>query len=202
LKIVRVDEPGIAACGQVLSRAFHEDPLQVYMLPDEAARLRLSPRQFEASLRYGWLYGLALTTEGEPRGAAVWLRPGETEISASRAQAAGMDDLAGPMGPEGSVRSLRIWRLFADTRAREARARYWYLMVIGVLPESRGQGIGTALMQPALAQADSDRLPCFVETAQPRNVPLYERHGFRLVWDHSDVASGLRLMSFVRPPHA
>ena len=172
------------------------------MLPDEGARLRISPRQFEASLRYGWLYGLALTTDGEPRGAAVWLRPGETEISASRAQAAGMGDLAGPMGPEGSIRSLRIWRLFADTRAREAGARYWYLMVIGVLPAFRGQGIGAALMQPALAQADSDRLPCFVETVQPRNRPLYERHGFRLVWDHSDVESGLRLMSLVRPPHA
>jgi ribosomal protein S18 acetylase RimI-like enzyme len=170
------------------------------MLPDMTARQRVAPRQFEASLRYGWLYGLALTTDGEPRGAAVWLQPGETELTASRAQAAGMGGLAGLMGPEGSVRSLRIWRLFADTRAREAGERYWYLMVIGVQPEFQGQGIGSALMHPALALADRDHLSCFVETAQPRNQRLYERHGFRLVWDNSDAESGLRLMSFVRPP--
>ena len=153
----------------------------MYMLPDATARQRVSPRQFEASLRYGWLYGLALTTEGEPRGAAVWLRPGETELTASRAEAAGMGELAGLMGPEASARSVRIWRLFADVRAKSAGARYWYLMVIGVLPAFQGQGIGSALMQPALAQADGDRLPCFEETAQPHNQPLYERHGFRLV---------------------
>jgi ribosomal protein S18 acetylase RimI-like enzyme len=111
-----------------------------------------------------------------------------------------MGDLPGLMGPEASSRSLRVWRLFAGTRAREAREPFWHLLVIGVAPAMQGRGIGSALMQPVLAQADRVRGPCFVETVQPRNQALYERHGFRLVWDHRDAESGLRLMSLVRLP--
>jgi GNAT superfamily N-acetyltransferase len=110
--------------------------------------------------------------------------------------------VADVMGADASERSLRIWKLFAEIRMKEAGPRYWYLLVIGVLPAYQGQGIGTALMRPVLAQADGDDLPCFVETVQPRNQPLYERNGFRLVHDHVDCDSGLRLLSFVRLPHA
>lgn len=199
---VAIDEPDIVACGAVLAQAFEQDPLQVYMLPDAAQRRSVSPRQMEASVRYGYLYGLVLRTSGDCRGVAVWLRPGETELSAGRAEAAGMVAVAALMGGEAGERSLRIWREFAQVRAQEAGPRYWYLMVIGVLPAFQGQGIGTALMRPVLAEADMNGLPCFVETAQPHNQPLYDRLGFRLVRDHVDTQSGLRLLSFVRPPRA
>jgi ribosomal protein S18 acetylase RimI-like enzyme len=202
LEVVSIGEPEIATCAAVLGQAFHQDPLQIYIVPDPATRRQVSPTQLAAALRYGWLYGAALTTKGDRRGAAVWLRPGETEFTASRAEAAGMVRLSNVLGPEASSRSLRIWRLFAETRAREAGAQHWYLMVIGVLPEWQGHGIGSALMRPVLALADMGRLPCFVETVQPRNRPLYERHGFRLVWDHVDAESGLQLLSFLRLPRA
>ncbi len=201
-EVAGITETQIATCAEILGLAFYEDPLQIYMLPDPAVRREISARQFEASLRYGWLYGSALTTKGDCLGGAVWLRPGETEFTASRAEAAGMVGLDKLLGLEATRRSLRIWRLFAETRAREAAARHWYLMVIGVHPAWQGQGIGSALISPVLSQADMERLPCFVETVQPRNRPLYERHGFRLVWDHVDTESGLQLLSFTRPPEA
>jgi ribosomal protein S18 acetylase RimI-like enzyme len=202
VEVVEIAEADIRACAAVLAQAFDQDPLQLYMLPDPATRQRVSPRLFEASVQYGFLCGRGLRTSGECRGAAVWLRPGESEFTAARAEAAGMAAVSHAMGAEASDRSLRIWRHFAGIRAREAGARYWYLLVIGVLPACQGQGIGGALMRPVLAQADRDDLPCFVETVQPRNQPLYERHGFRLVHDHVDDKSGLRLLSFVRPPRA
>lgn len=202
VEVVEIGESDIPGCAAVLADAFDRDPLQVYMMPDPAVRQRVSPKQLEASVRYGFLYGLVLKTSGDCRGTAVWLRPGETDFSASRAEAAGMVAAAGLMGPEASQRSFRIWRLFSQIRAKEAGARHWYLMVIGVLPTHQGQGIGSALMRPVLAQADMEGLPCFVETVQPRNQPLYERQGFRLASDRVDDESGLRLLSFVRPPHA
>ncbi len=36
-------------------------------------------------------------------------------------------------------------------------------------------------MRPVLAQADADGLLCYLETANPRNLPLYQRHGFQVV---------------------
>ena len=197
-EVVEIGEPEIPDCADVLAQAFEQDPLQLYVLPDPQVRQRLASRQLGASVRYGFLYGLALRTSGACRGVAVWLRPGAAEFDSARAEAAGLLGVADAMGREASERSLRIWRQFARIRAQEAGPRYWYLMVIGVLPAYQGQGLGGALMRPVLAQADRDDLPCFVETVQPRNLPLYARHGFQLVHDHVDEESGLRLLSLLR----
>ena len=45
----------------------------------------------------------------------------------------------------------------------------------------QGRGLGSQLLKHTLVAVDKDRLPAFLETANPRNVPLYERHGFDVI---------------------
>ena len=42
-------------------------------------------------------------------------------------------------------------------------------------------GLGSALIKHGLRQCDAQGLPAYLESSHPRNVPLYERHGFRVV---------------------
>ena len=56
----------------------------------------------------------------------------------------------------------------------------WYLPMIGVDPVAQGRGLGSALLGYALAACDRDGLPAYLETSNPRNLALYERHGFRV----------------------
>ena len=58
---------------------------------------------------------------------------------------------------------------------------HWYLPMIGVDPSQQGRGIGSALLTHALAICDRDGLPAYLESSNPKNVPLYERHGFEVV---------------------
>jgi ribosomal protein S18 acetylase RimI-like enzyme len=58
---------------------------------------------------------------------------------------------------------------------------HWYLPMIGVDTGQQGRGVGTSLMQHALAACDDDRLPAYLESTNPRNVPLYERFGFEAI---------------------
>jgi ribosomal protein S18 acetylase RimI-like enzyme len=58
---------------------------------------------------------------------------------------------------------------------------HWYLHMIGVDPRFQGRGYGSALIRHALERVDSDRLPAYLESTNPVNVPIYERHGFELV---------------------
>jgi GNAT superfamily N-acetyltransferase len=58
------------------------------------------------------------------------------------------------------------------------REPHWYLPLMGVDPSKQGSGYGSALMQHALAVCDRSRMPAYLESTNPRNVPLYERHGF------------------------
>ena len=50
--------------------------------------------------------------------------------------------------------------------------------MIATRRERHGQGLGTVLMQHALELVDERRLPAYLESSNPRNVTLYERHGF------------------------
>lgn len=36
-------------------------------------------------------------------------------------------------------------------------------------------------MKHALRRVDEDRLPAYLESSNPRNISLYERHGFEVV---------------------
>jgi GNAT superfamily N-acetyltransferase len=58
---------------------------------------------------------------------------------------------------------------------------HWYLPFIGVEPARQGQGLGSALLKARLATCDAEGLPAYLESTNPRNRPLYERHGFASV---------------------
>ena len=55
---------------------------------------------------------------------------------------------------------------------------HWYLNVVSTLPSRQGQGLGSTILPPVLAEADAEGRPCYLESSNPRNVSLYLRHGF------------------------
>jgi GNAT superfamily N-acetyltransferase len=60
-------------------------------------------------------------------------------------------------------------------------APHWYLMILAVRPDKQGQGLGKKLLEHGLKRVDGDRLPAYLETSNKRNLPLYERFGFKVV---------------------
>lgn len=188
----RLDEAAHA-----LALAFHEDPLQSYTFPNADERRRLSPPHFAALLRYGLLAGEVLT--GSARGAgAVVVMPPAVEHTPAMAEAAGLTRLPETIGGEAAERFGRVIDYAEAVHRRVMPAPHWYVMVVGVAPAFQGQGYGRALLQPMLDRADADGLPCYLETAQPRNVSFYQRLGFMLVVDDIEPNSGLRLWAFRR----
>jgi GNAT superfamily N-acetyltransferase len=88
------------------------------------------------------------------------------------------------------------------TKAHGAQAppQHWYLMIVGVLPEFRGHGLGAALIAPVLKRADAEKVPVCLDTAQPKVGPLYARLGFRQTQESVDPASGVRFWAYQRDP--
>ena len=52
---------------------------------------------------------------------------------------------------------------------------------LAVAPALQGRGLGARLLEHSLSIVDADGLPAFLETPNPRTVPLYERHGFEVI---------------------
>ncbi|HEY6992460.1 MAG TPA: GNAT family N-acetyltransferase [Xanthobacteraceae bacterium] len=156
----------------VLTLAFAADPANRWMYPEPAQYLR----HFQAFVRAFGGASLALRTalaSQDYRAVALWLGPN-----------AGSDDAALVQVIKESVAREKRAVL---TAVIEAMAGYhpeephWYLPLIGVDPALQGRGLGASLLRPVLAECDRARLPAYLESTNPRNRPLYERHGFRPV---------------------
>jgi len=58
---------------------------------------------------------------------------------------------------------------------------YWYLLLVAVSPENQGKGFASKLLKPMLFEAEKRKEPFFLETHNPRNLPIYEKLGFRVI---------------------
>lgn len=71
---------------------------------------------------------------------------------------------------------------------------HWYLQIIGVDPPYQGQGFSSQLLRPVLERIDRDRMTCFLETNNRKNVAIYQRFGFEIVSE--DKMPGTEVTSF------
>jgi ribosomal protein S18 acetylase RimI-like enzyme len=167
--------------GHVLGRAFFDDPMTIFIMPDEAKRMAALTWFMRTGVGYGLRYGDVYTTPERVEGNAVWLPPGATTITPLRMLVSGM--LLAPLkfGFPAFGRLNSVMSLFEKMHKRDMADPHWYLFVLGVDPPRQGQGVGGALLQPVLARADSAGQPCYLETTKERNVPFYNKHGFEVV---------------------
>ena len=196
-EVVPLREADVPAAAAALARAFYNDPLQVYTLPDPAEREERSPALFSAALRYGLLFGEVLTTPGL-EGVAIWIAPDAWDITEERAAAAGFDRLPIEMGADATERFFSVLAIGDEPHRRDVRPDHWWVMVLGVAPEAQGKGLARALLNPIMNRADTAGQQCYLETANPANITFYERMGFKRITELVHPQSGLRLWTFRR----
>ena len=162
--------PRIAAA---LAQAFYDDPQFVWIIPDDARRLRILERVFELFHRRAWLEQDEAYTTDSVVGAAIWERPGEWKLGIGK-QLAMVPAMARVFG-----RYLpRVIRAITAVESNHPEELHYYLPFVGVVPGWQGRGLGAALMHPILTRCDDESLPAYLEASSPRNRALYERHGF------------------------
>ena len=156
----------------VVVLAFSTDPAARWTWPDPQQYLTHFPPFVEAFGGKAFAHGSAYYVDGYA-GAALWLPPDVHP-----------DEDALTTLLQRTVPEQKLKDVFA---AFEQMARYhpsephWYLPLIGVDPFHQGKGYGAALMQHALIPCDRDRTLAYLESTNPKNISLYERHGFELL---------------------
>jgi ribosomal protein S18 acetylase RimI-like enzyme len=188
----------IPTSGEVLGRAFFDDPLTSYWLPDPEHRKRALPWFMTTATKYGHRYGEIETTAGTVEGSAIWLRPGETHVPPMRMMRVGMYAAPFRLGWGNFNRFMKSLDIIEKIHKQQVPEDHWYLMLLGVDPPRQGQGVGSALMQPALAKADAAHLPAYLETQKEINVKLYRKHGFDVVFE-DDLPDGPHYWCMKRP---
>ncbi|MBE1549058.1 GNAT superfamily N-acetyltransferase [Mycobacterium sp. OAS707] len=169
----------VRGAARVLAKAFYDDPVTSWMLPDDSSRLTALTRAFAPLARHHFL----------PRaGSEVGVRDGTVG-------AATLWDPPGQRKP-GLVEQLittptMLWafrsRVPASMRVMELMEKHhpeephWYLMLIGSDPSVRGAGFGHALMRSRLDRCDAEGSPAYLENSNPKNEAYYLRFGFEIM---------------------
>lgn len=152
-----------------LLTAFASDPFTRWAMPDPTGFLEAFPHVLAHMGALGKPIGRGFLA-ADHRAAALWIPPGEG--SDMEALGSALAELQMPAeAPE----------VFEAMAAHHPESPHWYLPFIGVDPGAQGRGLGSALLETALAIVDADRMPAYLESTNPRNIPLYERFGFRVV---------------------
>jgi GNAT superfamily N-acetyltransferase len=160
-----------------LVEAFMDDPVFSWVFPDRRRRHRYSRAFFDLHARRSIVAGFAWRTDG---GAALWAPPGAWRTST-------MEDLllsARTVRGTGVRHGRRVVRHLIAVERQHPTDPHLQLAVLGLRPERQGLGLGGPLIAPGLAYADEHRLPCYLESSNPRNLAFYERHGFEVTGDH------------------
>jgi ribosomal protein S18 acetylase RimI-like enzyme len=158
------------------------------------------PFFYRAAVRYAFDRGLVLGTAGAVRGAVIVLPPERPLLDGSALARAGLWQLPLRAGLRGFGRFLTQARGFRAHQESDVAPRHFYLWELGVEPEHQRRGIGGAMLRVVTAKSDAARAPVYVDTTDPRNLPLYGRHGFRVRHQAVFPSGGCRFWTLVRVP--
>ena len=192
----------LPALSQTLGRAFFDDPVMTWMLPDPAQRAKGLPRMFATMTRYHFLSGTAAEVAatggadaGDIAAAALWDPPGQWQPSR----------LEGLRMMPGFIRAFGS-RVAAGQEVAELMKKHhpeephWYLAVIGSDPAHRGVGLGWALMQSRLDRIDADYAPAYLESTKEENLAYYQRFGFVVTGEIALPGGGPTMWAMWRAP--
>ena len=170
VRTARVEEAPVVI--GILGLAFSGDPAMRWTFSRVDDYLHWQPAFMMAMAGRAFTEGTAFVTE-DLGAAALWLGPG---VAADGEVLGAMFERAIP--PERSEVGMQVGELMGRFHPEAA---HWYLPLIGVDPSRQGRGLGSALLKHALRLCDQTGLPAYLESSNPKNVPLYERHGFEAV---------------------
>lgn len=170
--VKRVTAANEDAAIDVVVRAFSADPAARWLYPDANQYSVNFPNFVKAFGGKAFEHGSAYSID-DYRGAALWLPP---DVHADEDALAGLIQRSVP-----EHRLEEVFSVFQQMDSYHPSEPHWYLPLIGVDPALQRRGYGSALMEHALIQCDRDKKLAYLESSNPKNITLHQRHGFELL---------------------
>lgn len=170
VRIATRDEmPQTVAC---IVAAFVTDPLTRFLWTSPHDYLHAMPLLTREYAIGSFEQGSAFVSR-DFGGAALWMPPGVGPNTKA------LDRLFRETVEPERVDDVRA--AFEQMEAWRPKEPHWYLPFIGVDPSAQSRGIGRALMSYSVSRCVQQGQSVYLESTNPRNISLYERHGFEVM---------------------
>lgn len=186
----------VAELACLMARAFQDDPVTRWILPDDDLRRRSLPAVYGMQMRTWYLpWGKtdAVVHDARLAAAALWSPPDRPHPSL--AVQLRQLPIALRLAGRGFGRVVTANSSLAAARPDEP---HWYLAELATDPPLQGLGLGGRLVRHGLARCDRDGVPGYLEAVE-HNVPYYERFGFA-VTRTIEFRSGPTVFGMLRQP--
>lgn len=160
----------IPMLADALARAFYDDPVCQHVWPNDARRRTYANLSFTRQMEVLWDRRV-IHADAETRSVAVWARPDEWDIPLQAVLRTVPTWLRARVGLRALLAYLRTDKLHPEEP-------HWYLEFLGTVPEAQGKGLGGAVLEPVLAQADREGVAVWTWSSNRKNLAFYHRHGF------------------------
>jgi len=199
-KLFRLSLEDAAEAGEMLARVLFDEPAMSHYLPDIAERELALPHYYKLLARYSILHGEVYAPSPELEAVAGWLPPDKTIVTRTRLLSARESGLRRNAGADAAGRALSLHDFAAELQQRHAPYPHWYLLMLGVDSCCRDEGYEHMLLRAGLQRVDRERLACYLETYDERDVVVYQRYGFRVVEVTVLPDVGVKLWAMLRRP--
>lgn len=166
-----------------LGRAFYDDPLFGYFVPDAISQTKALLTFMGASVVDATPFGeiWIAKTAGKVACAAVWLPPGTYPRSVRRDLSTNLRGLPTFIRSGRRIRGAVRLLTAVDKAHHDVKEPHYYLGILGTDPLYQRTGAGSAALQPILDRCDSEGVAAYLETQKEENLAYYGRHAFELV---------------------
>jgi GNAT superfamily N-acetyltransferase len=165
---------------RIAAEGFEADPVLGWVFQDGAQRLEQLVVLFRG-LAEDTLTPQSVVHVLDDASVAFWRDPTfeHGRMAADRVEEAGQGaDADADERPFSDDELARLAILGDVMREAHPHEPHWYLNVVATRPSHQSRGLGAAVLQPVLARADAEGVPCYLESTNPRNRTLYYRQGF------------------------
>jgi ribosomal protein S18 acetylase RimI-like enzyme len=182
---------------KVLEQAFYTDPLLNFIYGDTIHKHGKLNWFFRSTFRMAALYGVSFGS-AEKDGVLMMLPSDQTDMTVDKMWKSGLVAAPFQMGWASLSRMFRFMDFAEKVHKAALSSDHYYIMTVGVLPERQGMGVGKKLMTKALEIVDANKMPCYLETQNANNIPIYERLGFEVVSSKEIPKGGLHNWAMLR----
>jgi ribosomal protein S18 acetylase RimI-like enzyme len=176
---LRGDEVREAA--ELACRAFDSGPFFIFAFPEDRRRargVRIIHRTLFAHPGPAARFRTVRDSRNRIVGLSLWLPTGHSPLPVTSQLA----QLPGALRScNFSPRVLKTGIAYSrTTQPLHPKVPHWYLNVLMTEPAAQGQGIGTALMDEAVTDIDTEGVGAYLETNNESNVAYYAKFGFEV----------------------
>ena len=130
--LLKINGYPLKKAGDVISRAFHDDPLYSHIIHDEDDRKKYFPYLFMAYILYSLEFGEMYSTSSNLEGLALWLPSGAAHFTPEQAKQCGADPFFMRIGWD-YLERLKINDQVIESHKQLITEPHMYLMVLCVV---------------------------------------------------------------------